>query len=412
MRNVLPALLMSSSLLMVVAGVASPGARTQSAAQTQHPVVSTRLLPGSPADRIHFKLEDGLIYLPVILPSAGVGPTAQSPMPLAFVFDTAAAHTSLDPGVAAALGLKSSGAAEIAAPALMVGRRPLHLGVTPLMPTGYIGTLTGSMTAGVLGSYLLAQYQFALNYDSRTLALLDPDICNVTAETVPLKMAGGLPFVEAELLLGSGGPVRGLFLVDTGQPGAGITLTTAFQAEHPEIAAVRTAVSLPAELPGAAAENLTRVAGLRLGSVALHEPVVALEASQPGALSNSQLAGVLGADVLRRFNLLFNARYGLLYLEPNSHTGEPFEADMSGLALLAVAPEYRQVEIKAVMPGSPASAAHLQPGDRVVALDGRAGMSVAEMREALRSRPGQNVNLRIERGGRTLNVTLTLKRLV
>jgi len=60
-----------------------------------------------------------------------------------------------------------------------------------------------------------------------------------------------------------------------------------------------------------------------------------------------------------------------------------------------------------VMPGEPADAAGLKPGDRVLSVDGVATRSFDEMKELIESRPGTKLHLRVEREGAPLETDVT-----
>lgn len=64
--------------------------------------------------------------------------------------------------------------------------------------------------------------------------------------------------------------------------------------------------------------------------------------------------------------------------------------------------------IEAVAPDSPASAAGLQPGDEVVAIDGQATASFEQVRAAVEPRAGQEVNLEVLRDGERVTLTAVL----
>jgi regulator of sigma E protease len=60
--------------------------------------------------------------------------------------------------------------------------------------------------------------------------------------------------------------------------------------------------------------------------------------------------------------------------------------------------------VGAVQDGSPAAAAGLQPGDRIVAIDGRPQRSWEEAHYAIALRPGAEVRLEVDRGGRQVEI--------
>ena len=61
----------------------------------------------------------------------------------------------------------------------------------------------------------------------------------------------------------------------------------------------------------------------------------------------------------------------------------------------------------AVVPGSPAAEAGLEPGDRIVAIDGTPIASWFELTDAVRASEGRELRLAVERGGDTLAVAAT-----
>ncbi len=66
--------------------------------------------------------------------------------------------------------------------------------------------------------------------------------------------------------------------------------------------------------------------------------------------------------------------------------------------------------ISSVVDGQPAAKAGLQPGDVVVKIDGKAVTSGAQMKNMVASKaPGSSVQMEVNRGGQTLNLTVKLE---
>jgi regulator of sigma E protease len=85
--------------------------------------------------------------------------------------------------------------------------------------------------------------------------------------------------------------------------------------------------------------------------------------------------------------------------DPRFHLGSP------GWLLLQDVPEPPAVE--QVFDGTPARAAGLEPGDRVIGIDDREPISEFELRALLEASPGREVVLHLDRGGGRLDVPLT-----
>lgn len=101
---------------------------------------------------------------------------------------------------------------------------------------------------------------------------------------------------------------------------------------------------------------------------------------------------LLAPDKLGRLNETTSGNYA----------GIGIQADVRDGWIVVIAPT----------PGSPAERAGIQPGDRIVEVDGRTtqGWTLEEASQSFRGRPGTSVALRIERPGMVASVPLTLTR--
>ncbi len=115
--------------------------------------------------------------------------------------------------------------------------------------------------------------------------------------------------------------------------------------------------------------------------------------------------GIIGNDILTRFDIVFDLGRGRLYLRPNRRWGDPIIADTSGLHLI------RRLDgttlVDEVVAASPAVDAGLEPGDELRAIDGAdiATMTLAVLRDRL-SEPGRQFSFVIVRDGVTSTAVL------
>jgi Aspartyl protease/PDZ domain len=105
--------------------------------------------------------------------------------------------------------------------------------------------------------------------------------------------------------------------------------------------------------------------------------------------------GLIGNDILRRFNVIINYEKGDIYITPNKHYGEEFDYSYTGLELY-----YIQGLIIAgdVAKGSPAEAAGLMEGDEVLAVNKNFSQNLNQYKIALQV-PNEKVKLIIRRDG-------------
>ncbi len=76
--------------------------------------------------------------------------------------------------------------------------------------------------------------------------------------------------------------------------------------------------------------------------------------------------------------------------------------------LFRPAPEPTNWHIEVVSPGSAAAAAGIQPGDKVVSVDGQAVVHFSDLHDIVVGRKGQTVPIVVERGGSPLTVSATI----
>jgi C-terminal processing protease CtpA/Prc len=135
----------------------------------------------------------------------------------------------------------------------------------------------------------------------------------------------------------------------------------------------------------------------------LEDAIVNLSQAQSGTLAEHGYGGIVGSEILRRFKATFDYPETRLLLKPNAHFDEPFDFDLSGLYLAGD----ERIEVLHVVEGSPGAEAGIREGDRVLT-----DRPLDELRLALRSEPGVEHVLELERNGRPLTASFRLRRMV
>jgi hypothetical protein len=85
------------------------------------------------------------------------------------------------------------------------------------------------------------------------------------------------------------------------------------------------------------------------------------------------LGGLIGNDILRRFNVVLNYPEQSIHLKPNSHFNEGFDYSYTGLGIYQIDGEIRVVD---VMPGSPGDKAGFLPGDVIFSVETNASKNI------------------------------------
>lgn len=117
------------------------------------------------------------------------------------------------------------------------------------------------------------------------------------------------------------------------------------------------------------------------------------------------LAGLIGNDVLRRFNIIFNYDKRIFYLMPNSHYRDPFDYSYTGLGLYWIEGEIR---VGDVMKDSPAEKAGFQVDDVVVGVNDNMTQNL-QLYKSMLQNTGDKVKVLIRRSTGNLELTMKVK---
>lgn len=158
--------------------------------------------------------------------------------------------------------------------------------------------------------------------------------------------------------------------------------------------------------------RISRIPSLRLGDFTFKNIIAAFPDTvyigSTEKLENRQ--GSIGADVLRRFNVILSYPDRRIYLKPNSAYKQPFKFSMSGIEVGAERSGmgYRILNVRA---SSPAEQVGLRMGDQIVSVNGQLvlRMKMNDLMEILDGKAKSVVQMDVIRDGAIIKVELTLK---
>jgi len=329
--------------------------------------------------KVRFRSDSPAVMAHIVLPVRLLGRT------VSVLFDTGG-QNSLSPAAAQSLHLPSSGtmniggsggteAASIAAVGTMgIGTAALEeqrFLVLPL-PYQFLHPTRELTVAGIVGAEILANFRVRIDYADRTFTLSSfGERFKSTGITVPFLSDGSHPYVRASI-----DGARGLFGIDTGDSG-GVVVFDGFARRH-HLYTARGIRYVGLGVGGGDKEDAYRGHQFELGGVSMERPVVHIPRTSGTDVASASIAGNVRADVLSRFTITFDYRARTVTFEPNATVHRPFLQDMTGLTVVQRRPG--DFEVIAIALNTPAVAAGLEVGDRVVAVDGRpvTGMGVKD----------------------------------
>lgn len=273
---------------------------------------------------------------------------------------------------------------------------------------------TGAMWEGSIGQLsgtFLKNLVVEINFDTMQITLTDPGFFSYTGNGVALPwqpLEVGAWSIPGTLVLHDGRTVSLEFMMDLGYNDQ---LQIATHSEH--------GIAVPGKaLAGTLGFNIqreatrghyARVARANIGGYEVSDVLASFVAEDQGDHTFHEV--MIGLGLLSRFNLTFDYPRQTLYVEPNSSFNDPFERNMSGLSLSL--PRGGALEILKVHPDSPGADVGIQPGDRVVTINGKAAVDYSYWDlQPLLKQPGETVEMTILRGTEEFAVTFVLRRVI
>jgi PDZ domain-containing protein/aspartyl protease len=275
----------------------------------------------------------------------------------------------------------------------------------------------GRSLDGIVGLDPFTRYVLEIDYVVNEIRLHDPKTYTYSGagDSIPLTLRDGLFFVPAKIEMPGRQPLEGQFVVDTGGVMVTAVLTTPFSRSNNLPGANQKTIS-DKSLSGLGGETrllLSRATSFTLGNLSVRAPLIYMSQDTGGALASSDYDGLIGSEILRRFKVVFDYTHRRLILEPNANYSEPVEYDMSGISLRAYGDDLRTFKVYQVLTDSPASEAGLRVGDVITNIDRvRASRFTLEKVWQMMKQPGREHRLLIKRGGRTISVKITTRKLI
>jgi len=304
---------------------------------------------------------------------------------------------------------------------------------------------------GIIGYDLFKDFVVDINYSRNIIKFYPPDAYKAksrkNSETLPLIVRNRRAFIDGEVVMTNDEDIPVKLLIDTGSSDAiwlfndpikGIGIPDMHYEDY-----------LGRGLNGDIYGRRTKVKSIKIGSFEINDAKAAFPYMSyfQAATNLGDRNGSLGAEILRRFNVVFNYRMREVTLSKNNHFNEPFHYNMSGIALqhngvryvaerisnsnpatrderafgdiklllgnqtkISLVPE---IVVSAIRAGSPADEAGLQEGDVILAVNGKKihNYKLQEILKLLNEREGKRIRVQIARQNKDLLFSFVLKKM-
>ena len=343
-----------------------------------------------------------------------------------FVFDTGATADVIDSTSAQTLGLKAnykheaSGASGKKSYDIILNQKlSLNDNANVENTLLVIADLTklkqalGKDFDGIIGYSLINKYITKVDYDNKKIVLFDKiqDVDTTGYEAIPFKFEHGMPIPQFDIsiTLNNGETYTDKILLDSGASRTLIVNMPYNKKHNLTQKSGKSIVSKSEDLHGETFPESIAIKSITVGGYTLNDMAIIVSNDEDGVNSYDNYMGLLGAEVINRFDVILDYSNFMLYIKPNSSFNKTFEFPVSGIDLKKVD---NDIVITWVVETSEAYKEGIRTGDKVISINDDATGNIAAYRALLKKENDTARLTIIDSEGETKKIKLKLERLL
>ena len=244
-----------------------------------------------------------------------------------------------------------------------------------------LSSVYGEKIDGIIGYSFFSRYIVKVNFDSVNIEVFEQGsiryprggyLLHPLFTTLPIQ----------PLTIKDERTVEANFYLDTGA-GLSFLLSKDFTEDSMVLMKKRKLFPIQAQgLGGNKRMMITVIKEVKIGPYKFRRVPTYILDDEYNATSYPFLGGLLGNDILKRFNIIFNYKKREIHLLPNSHFRDRFEYTYTGMSIFFID---GKVVIDDVIPGSPADKAKFKKDDIIISVDNNISNDINQYKDILQS---------------------------
>jgi predicted aspartyl protease len=269
---------------------------------------------------------------------------------------------------------------------------------------GLLSSVYGQKIAGIIGFSFLRRYIIAINYDENRISVFSPGrykypkgghFLNPSFATIPIQ----------PLSVKDGKTITENFYFDTGA-GLCLLLSDSFATRSSVLKKDKILIATQAEgMGGKRPMQITVVDQVKLGPYKFKKVPAYVFKDEFNVTSYPNTGGLLGNDLLRRFNVVLNYPSQVIHIRPNRSFSGAFDYSYTGLGIYK---ENDEIIVEDVIDGSPGDIAGFLPGDRIIAVENDFTRNIQAYRTILQE-ANSKVKIIVLRGSEAKQLTIKVR---
>lgn len=371
-----------------------------------------------PIAKIPFELEGNHIFINLSI---------QGSEELKFVFDTGAGGTVINSSTTKRLNLVSdrttenSGASGTVTSEIIenveININDIQLSKVNLQSVSlsHLEEVIGRNIDGIIGYHLLRQYVIEINYNTSELIVYQSKKYKYQGNGELIKIdLGYVPTAVFTVALTNDSYQNEEFIIDNGA-GLAIAFTTPFSERNDLKNTIGKTYSNRASgfSKNKADVDVGRINKVKILGTEFTNIPVSIYNTNVGVFAHPTIAGVIGNEILKRFNITFDYKRKISYWEPNHlFDGTAFEISHSGLKLKLSSDKSKTI-VDSIISETDISKSDIKAGDEIIEIDGIKAVDASlEQLRALLYQDGKKVEIKYLQDNQEKSLEILLRPLI
>ncbi|MES2651170.1 MAG: aspartyl protease family protein [Bacteroidota bacterium] len=276
-----------------------------------------------------------------------------------------------------------------------------------------LSSYLGMKIHGLIGYNFFNSFVVKISYTQLRVSFSLPQVTKKSKwNKLDLEFLDNKPYINVDLEVGGMGNMKAKLIIDCGASHA-LSLESykegIFPLPNPSFEA-----NLGVGLGGKINGSIGRISSIKLGSYNIKNVLTSFPnyGDVAAKTKQKQRTGNLGADILKKFTVIFDYQNAAMYLKKNNYYSEAFEHDMSGMEIYVDDQQFNRFFISRVEPASPAEKAGILANDEILSINfsGIRNYTFDSIINLLKSENGKTILVEFIRNDKVYIKLLTLKR--
>ena len=271
---------------------------------------------------------------------------------------------------------------------------------------------------GILGAEVFKGHVIKVDYVKQLITVFDPSVFKESEyrkyEEYDIQIVRSKPYLVVNAQINSDNVVPLKLLLDTGASLALLlhTYSTPGLVMPEQVIKGNIGNGLGGQIEGYMGRlNKLSIGNYHLGNVISHFQELI---NQSDSTYLNQRNGLIGNEILCRFNFIIDFNKEKIYFQPNKYFKNSFEYDKSGLIIVAGGKSLDKFTVYDVLPNSPALEANILRGDEIVKINHfpTRFFTLGVLNDKFQGKAGKKVKITLLRDGKKIVKTIILRNLI